>query len=54
MFTQANLMKLGITAAVLFGAYRFAPNAAVKAMVLGVAGVVIAKNTPIVNQYVAV
>lgn len=54
MFTQANLMKLGITAAVLFGAYRFAPNAAVKAMVLGVAGVVVAKNTPILNQYVAV
>ena len=51
---QANLMKLGITAAVLFGAYKFAPNPTIKAMVLGVAGVVIAKNTPIVNQYVAV
>jgi len=51
---QANLMKLGITAAVLFGAYKFAPNPTVKAMVLGVAGVVVAKNTPIVNQYVAV
>ena len=47
-------MKLGITAAVLFGAYKFAPNQTVKAMVLGVAGVVVAKNTPIVNQYVAV
>lgn len=51
---QANLMKLGITAAVLFGAYKFAPNPTVKAMVLGVAGVVVARNTPIVNQYVAV
>lgn len=54
MFTQANLMKLGITAAVLFGAYRFAPNAAVKAMVLGVAGVVVAKNTPVLNTYIAI
>lgn len=54
MFTQANLMKLGITGAILYGAYRLAPSPVVKAMVLGVAGVVVAKNTPIVNQYVAV
>lgn len=51
---KAAMIKLGITAAVLFGAYRFAPNAAVKAAVLGVAGVVVAKNTPILNQYVSV
>lgn len=50
---QANLMKLGITAAILYGAYRFAPNPAIKAMVLGVAGVVVARNTPVVNQYVS-
>ena len=48
---QANLIRLGITAAVLFGAYKFAPNPTVKAMVLGVAGVVVAQNTLIVNQY---
>lgn len=51
---QANFMKLGITAGILFGAYKFAPNQTAKAMVLGVAGVVIAKNTPIVNAYIAV
>jgi len=51
---QAQLLKAAITAAVLYGAYRFAPNPTVKAMVLGVAGVVVVKNTPIVNQYVAV
>lgn len=51
---KAHLMKLAITGGVLFAAYRFAPSPMVKAMVLGVAGVVIAKNTPVVNQYVAV
>lgn len=54
MFTQANLMKLGITAGILWAGYKFAPNPAVKAMVLGVAGVVVAKNTPVLNTYVAV
>ena len=51
---QANLLKLALTGGILFAAYRFAPNPTVKAMVLGVAGVVIAKNTPVVNQYVPV
>lgn len=54
MFTQANLMKLGITAGILWAGYKFAPNAAAKAMVLGVAGVVVAKNTPVLNQYIPV
>lgn len=51
---QAQLMKIGISAALIYGAYRFAPNPTVKAMVLGVAGVAIAKNVPVVNQYVPV
>lgn len=51
---KAKLISLGITAAALFAAYRFIPNQAVKAAVLGVAGVVIVKNTPIVNRYIAV
>ncbi|HEY6093830.1 MAG TPA: hypothetical protein VIU93_02645 [Gallionellaceae bacterium] len=50
----SKLMKLGITAGVLFAAYKFAPNDAVKAAVLGVAGVFVVRNTPIVNNYVAV
>lgn len=51
---KQKLISLGITAAALFAAYRFIPNQAVKAAVLGVAGVVIVKNTPIVNRYIAV
>jgi len=53
MNTQ-KLMSLGITAGVLFAAYKFAPNAQVATAVLGIAGVVAIKNTPIINQYVAV
>lgn len=52
--TQADLLKIAITGGILFAAYRFAPNPTVKAMVLGVAGVVVAKNTPVLNQYVPV
>lgn len=48
------MLKLGITLVALYGAYRFAPNPTVKAMVLGVVGVVAVRNTPIVNQYIAV
>lgn len=54
MFDKAQLIKLGITAAVLFGTYKFVKNDAVRAAVLGVAGVVVVKNTPLVNQYVAI
>lgn len=50
----AVLTKIGITAAALFAAYKIAPNAMVKAMVLGAAGVAIIHNTPIVNKYVAI
>jgi len=50
----AMLMKLGISAGILYAVYRFAPNAAVKGAVLGVAGVMVAKNTPVVNQYIAI
>lgn len=51
---KAAMIKLGITMAALYGAYRYAPNPTVKAMVLGVVGVVIVRNTPVVNQYVVV
>jgi hypothetical protein len=51
---KAALIKLAITVAALYGAYRFAPNAMVKTAVLGVAGVVAVRNTPIVNQYLSV
>ncbi|MFA7399121.1 MAG: hypothetical protein WCZ98_01440 [Sideroxydans sp.] len=51
---KAALIKLAITGAALYAAYRYAPNAAVKTAVLGVAGVVVARNTPFVNQYLSV
>lgn len=51
---KAALIKLAITAGVLFVGYKYAPNAAVKTAVLGVAGVVAVRNTPIINQYVAI
>lgn len=54
MFDKAQLMKLGITAAALFATYKFVKNDAVRAAVLGVAGVVVVRNTPFVNKYVAV
>jgi hypothetical protein len=49
---QTQLVKLGVVAAVLFVAYKYG-NDAVKAMALGVAGVVIAKNTPYVQDVLA-
>lgn len=51
---KAKLIQLAITGGVLFAAYRFAPSPIVKAMVLGAAGVVVIRNTPVINQYVAV
>ena len=51
---KAKLISLGITAAALFAAYKFAPNPMIRTAVLGVAGVVVVRNTPVVNQYVAV
>ena len=51
---KAALLRIAVTAAALFGAYKLAPNPTVKAMVLGAAGVAVLRNTPVVNQYVAV
>lgn len=53
-FDKAKLISLGITAAALFAAYKFVKNDSVRAAVLGVAGVVVLKNTPIVNKYIAI
>lgn len=48
----SKLVNAAITAGILYAAWKFAPNATVKTMVLGVAGGVIAKQIPYVNQYV--
>lgn len=52
MPTQQQLMRLAIAAGALYAAYRFIPNAAAKAAVLGVAGVVAAKQIPVLKDYV--
>lgn len=45
-------MNLGIALGSLYAVYKFAKDERVKAMVLGVAGVVVAKNTPVIKNYV--
>ena len=50
--SQSELTKMAIALGILYAAYRFVPNAAVKAAVLGVAGVVVAKNVPVVKDYI--
>lgn len=44
------MMKLAIAAGVLYAAYRFAPSAVVKTAVVGVAGVIAAKQIPYVKD----
>lgn len=47
------LMKLGLGMGVLYAAYRFAPGGeAVKAAILGVMGVAIAKQTPYIRDLI--
>ncbi len=50
--TAADMTKYGIAAALLFAAYKWAPNAAVKGAVLGVAGTIVAKKLPFVKDVV--
>lgn len=47
--TQAQLMQLGISLGVLYGAYYFVKTPVVRAMVLGVAGTIIARQIPYVK-----
>lgn len=44
------MMRLAIAAGILYVGYRFAPNAAVKAMVLGAGGAIAAKQIPYVKD----
>lgn len=52
MLDAQKLMPLAIAGGLLWAAYKFAPNAAVKTAVLGVAGVVAAKQIPYVQAWV--
>lgn len=49
MNTEA-LTKIGIALAIVYGVYKFVPNAAVKAAALGVGGMIVAKQIPYVNE----
>jgi hypothetical protein len=49
---QAALIKIGLAGGVLYAIYRFAPNPQVKAMALGAAGVIAAKQLPYVKDIV--
>lgn len=49
----AALTKLAIAGGILFAIYKFAPNQEIKAMALGAAGVVAAKQIPYVKDQLA-
>lgn len=50
--SQSELTKMGIALGILYGVYKFAPQQQVKAMALGVAGIIIAKQVPILRDQV--
>lgn len=45
-----NLVPLAIAGAILFGIYKYAPSPALKAMALGAAGAIVAKQIPYVQD----
>lgn len=44
--TTSEITKLAIALSICYGIYKFVPNAAAKAAALGVAGTVVAKQIP--------
>lgn len=48
-----DFKKLAIAGGILWVAYKFAPNQIVKGGVLSVAAVLVAKQVPFVNEYIA-
>lgn len=49
--TQAELMKYGIAAGILFAAYKFGPSQA-KVGAVAIASVIVAKRVPYLNSVV--
>lgn len=47
---KKKMIGMGIALAAVFAAWKFAPNQTIKAMALGVGGVVVAKNVPYVKE----
>jgi hypothetical protein len=48
--SQAEMTKLAMALGILYGVYKFVPNQLAKAAALGVAGMIIAKRTPILKD----
>ena len=48
--TSSQMTKIAIALGACFAAYKFVGHPAVKAMALGVAGVIVAKQTPYVQD----
>ena len=51
--TSAQMTKIAVALAICFAAYRFIPNASAKAAALGVAGTIVAKQIPYVQDALA-
>jgi hypothetical protein len=49
---QQTLIRLGMALGACWAAYKFSPNAQVKGAVLGIAGVIVAKQMPVVKNFV--
>ena len=50
--TVKKFTNLAIAAGMVFAAYNYGPNQAIKAMALGVGGVLVARQIPFVKDYV--
>lgn len=48
--SKEELTTLAIALAIVYGVYRFVPNASVKAAALGVGGVLVARQLPYVGD----
>lgn len=51
--TTAQMTSIGIALAAVYAAFKFAPNAQVKAAALGVGGVILAKQLPYIQDALA-
>lgn len=50
--TQSEMTRVAMALAGLFVIYKFVPHQAAKAAALGVAGVIVAKQTPVLKDVV--
>jgi hypothetical protein len=48
---QSDLTRMAMALGMLYAVYKFVPHPAAKAAALGVAGIVVAKRTPVLKDY---